>query len=105
MKKWLKFLLVAGGIGLLAGLALLYWIFNKPHRDVSKEKGIQLTSQQLFEAFRKDEAVANGLYLDKAIELSGTVAEVSTNQVTRSFSKAFAPGIFPMPVLLSMKVF
>ncbi|MFM7357526.1 MAG: OB-fold protein [Sediminibacterium sp.] len=80
MKKWLKFLLMAGGVGLIAGLALLYWIFNKPHRDVSKEKGIQLSAQQLYEAFRKDEAVANGFYLDKAIELSGTVADVSTNQ-------------------------
>lgn len=80
MKKWIKVLLIAGGIGLIAGLGLLYWIFNKPHRDVAKEKGIQLTAQQLFNAFRNDEATANKLYLDKAIELSGTVADVSTNQ-------------------------
>lgn len=80
MKKWIKVLLIAGGIGLIGGLGLLYWIFNKPHRDVAKEKGIQLTAQQLFDAFRNDEATANKLYLDKAIELSGTVADVSTNQ-------------------------
>ena len=80
MKNWLKTLLIIGGILLIAGLGLLYWIFNKPHRDVAKEQGIQLTSQQLFDAFRKDESAANALYLDKAIELTGTVAEVSTNQ-------------------------
>jgi hypothetical protein len=80
MKKWIKVLLIAGGIGLIAGLGLLYWIFNKPHRDVAKETGIQLTAQQLFDAFHNDEAAANKLYLDKAIELSGTVADVSTNQ-------------------------
>lgn len=54
MKKWIKVLLIAGGIGLIAGLGLLYWIFNKPHRDVAKEKGIQLTAQQLFDAFRNE---------------------------------------------------
>ena len=76
----MKVLLLAAGIGLIAGLLLLYWIFNKPHRDVAKEMGITLSAQQLYDAFRTNEASANSQYLDKAIELTGTVADVSTNQ-------------------------
>jgi cytochrome c-type biogenesis protein CcmE len=80
MKKWMKVLLLAVSIGLIAGLLLLYWIFNKPHRDVAKEMGISLSAQQLYDSFRTNEASANSQYLDKAIELTGTVADVSTNQ-------------------------
>lgn len=76
----MKILLSIAGIGLVAGLILLYWIFNKPHRDVTKEKGITLTAQQLYDAFKNNETQANSLYLDKAIELNGTVADISTNQ-------------------------
>lgn len=80
MKKWMKILLSIAGIGLVAGLILLYWIFNKPHRDVGKEKGIELTAQQLYDAFKTNETQANSLYLDKAIQLNGTVADISINQ-------------------------
>lgn len=76
----MKILLSIAGIGLVAGLILLYWIFNKPHRDVGKEKGIELTAQQLYDAFKTNETQANSLYLDKAIQLNGTVADISINQ-------------------------
>jgi cytochrome c-type biogenesis protein CcmE len=80
MKKWMKVILTVAAIGLIAGLLMVYWIFNKPHRDVAKEKGIALSAQQVYDAFRTNEASANSKYLDKAIELTGTVADVSTNQ-------------------------
>lgn len=76
----MKVLLTVAAIGLIAGLLMVYWIFNKPHRDVAKEKGIALSAQQVYDAFRTNEASANSQYLDKAIELTGTVADVSTNQ-------------------------
>lgn len=80
MKKWMKILLLIGGIGLVTGAVIVYRIYTKPHRDVTKEKGIELTAQQLYEAFRTDEDAANTLYLDKAIELSGEVVDIATNQ-------------------------
>lgn len=76
----MKVLLTVAAIGLIAGLLMVYWIFNKPHRDVAKEKGIALSAQQVYDAFRTNEASANSQYLDKAIELTGTVADISTNQ-------------------------
>ena len=76
----MKTLLIIGLICLLAGGGLVYWIFNKPHRDVTQEKAVQLTAQKLFDAFKANEAAANQRYLDKAIELSGEVGEVIKNQ-------------------------
>lgn len=67
------------GITLSAGLTV-YFVYAREHRDVTAEKGIQVTAQQLFEAFSTDETKANSLYLDKAIQITGEVVNVSTNQ-------------------------
>ena len=80
MKKWVKIVLIIAVIGLLGASAVVYYVYNKPHRDVAKEKAVQLTAQNLYDAFRTNEPEANKLYLDKAIELTGEVADMSTNQ-------------------------
>ncbi|NCT93849.1 MAG: hypothetical protein GXC72_05470 [Chitinophagaceae bacterium] len=80
MKKWMKIVLVLGLVGLVTGGYIAYRIFTKPHRDVTAEKGISMTAQALFDAFKTDENAANAKYLDQAIELSGEVLDVSTNQ-------------------------
>lgn len=80
MKRWVKVLLVLIGVGIVAGGIIAYRIFTKPHRDVTQEKGLQLSAQALYDAFKANEASANASYLDKAIQLSGEVTEVTTNQ-------------------------
>jgi hypothetical protein len=80
MKKWLKILLIIAGVGILAAGGFAYWMYNKPHRDVSKEQGVQLSAQSLYDAFKTNENDANVKYLDKTIQLTGEVALVSTNQ-------------------------
>ncbi len=80
MKNWKKILGIAILAGAIIGGVKVYLILTKPHRDVSTEKGVALTAQQLFDAFKTDENAANAKYLDKAIELSGEVLDISTNQ-------------------------
>lgn len=76
-----KNLLWLGLIAITLSASLtVYFVYAREHRNVSSEKGIKVTAQQLFEAFVADEAKANGLYLDKAIEITGEVINVSTNQ-------------------------
>ncbi|TDO26417.1 OB-fold protein [Sediminibacterium goheungense] len=76
-----KNLLWIGLIGIALSVSLtVYFVYAREHRDVSSEKGIQVTAQQLFEAFVADETKANGLYLDKAIQITGEVMSVTTNQ-------------------------
>ncbi len=80
MKKWLRSILLIIGIAVISGGIIAYRIFTKPHRDVSNERGLRLTAQNLYDAFRSNETDANAKYLDKAIELSGEILDVSTNQ-------------------------
>lgn len=80
MKRWVKVLLILIGIGLVTGGIIAYRIFTKPHRDVTQEKGLQLSAQALYDAFKANETDANAKYLDKAIQLSGEVTEITTNQ-------------------------
>ena len=80
MKKWMKITLVIGLVALVTGGIVVFRIFTKPHRDVTNEQAVQLTAQGLFDAFKADENAANAKYLDKAIELSGEVLDLSTNQ-------------------------
>lgn len=80
MRKWIKYVLVIGLICLVTGSIIAYRMFNKPHRDVGTEQGVQLSAQKLYDAFRNNEEAANKQYLDKAIEMTGEVGDVSNNQ-------------------------
>ena len=68
---------------LLIGLAAFYYVFNKPHRSVENEEAIQVSANQLFGDYQKDEQAANKTYLDKAIEVKGEVVEIKKNQEGR----------------------
>lgn len=80
MKKWIRIVLAAGLVCAITGGIIVYRIYTKEHRDVTKEQGVQLSAQRLFDEFKANEAEANKKYLDKAIQMTGEIVEVSTNQ-------------------------
>jgi hypothetical protein len=57
-----------------------YIMWNKPNRSVGNEKGLVITAPQLVKEYQANEAEANKKYLDKAMQVTGAVTEVSTNQ-------------------------
>ena len=66
---------------LLLGTAGVAWyIFFKPHRSLSDSRVTRVEADSLFMAFQQDEQKANAAYLDKALEVSGIVAGIETNQ-------------------------
>jgi hypothetical protein len=67
---------------LLVGIAayMIFRIYNKPHRDPINENSISISSVSLFDSFEINETEANLLYLDKVVELSGKIAEITVNQ-------------------------
>jgi hypothetical protein len=75
--KWFFAILATGII-----IAVLYgfYIWNKPRRDVKGESGIKMSAAAIFDSFATNENRANVLYLNKAIEVSGEIAEVKNNQ-------------------------
>ncbi len=77
MKKVLIILLVLGLIG--GGIGVYLW--NKPHRTAENEKPVAtLTAEDLFLKFSTDEKTAMTDYLDKTIEVKGTINAISTNE-------------------------
>jgi hypothetical protein len=79
MNKFKRFLIIALIIILgSAGVAYIMW--NKPMRSVENERGIEITASQLVKDYQQNEAEANKKYLDKTIQVTGTIGEVKNNQ-------------------------
>ena len=69
---------------ILAVAGYAYYIWNKPARDVADEKGIQITSIAIFDSFSNNENSADSQFLNKAIEVTGTVSDVKKNQAGKT---------------------
>lgn len=64
-------ILIAAGIG--------YWQYNKPHPDAATgEVAYSVSAAALFEEFDHNEQKAAEKYVNKLLEVSGTVKETST---------------------------
>ncbi|MCB9283274.1 MAG: hypothetical protein H6563_04305 [Lewinellaceae bacterium] len=78
MNPIVRIVLVVLGLGVLVGGFVGYKMWNKPHRDVAgAQADVKLQATDLFNQFSTDEATANGQYLDKIVQVCGTVAQVS----------------------------
>lgn len=75
-QKTRNLLLAVVVLGLVVGAWAVWYVFYKPHRDVSAEKpAFTLTSQALSEAFSSDTA-AFRKYADQAILVEGAVTAI-----------------------------
>ncbi len=78
-----KILAIATLVILLIGTGAWYYVFvwsEHHHRNVQDEKGIVINAQTLLDAFAKNEQAANAAYLDKVLEVTGTVSDIKVNQ-------------------------
>ena len=55
-------------------------IWHRPHTKVEDVTGVTVTADLLAAAYGGNEQAANTKYLNKAIEVSGTVSEIDKNQ-------------------------
>jgi hypothetical protein len=83
ISKNLRNLLLAGVlIGAVVGSWAIWYVFYKPHRDVSAEKPkYELTSQVLSDAFKTDTS-AMSKYVDQALLVEGSVTQVEGTRVS-----------------------
>ncbi len=77
MKKVLLILLViAVGIS-----CVVYYIWNKPHANVSDAKPVfAIASQDLIKAFETNEQEANAKFVGKLIEVSGKIGQIDKTE-------------------------
>lgn len=57
-----------------------YCTWNKPHLNVESTNGIKITALNLYSSLSKNDSVAKSIYLNKVLEVSGKIANVSFNQ-------------------------
>ncbi len=79
-KKIITWVLLSGLIILVTGGFVGYKMYTKPHRNVEHAKAITATATQLATAFENNEATANSIYLDKILEVTGNISDLSQNQ-------------------------
>lgn len=80
MSKGFKITLLILVVIIVVGGIVAYQMFTKPRRDVANEKGMVVSAAQLVAEFQQNETAANAKYLDKPVEVTGTVADVKQNQ-------------------------
>lgn len=76
VKRILVVVLLLVAIGVCTGV----YLWNKPHQKVEDAKGIVIDAKALAKEYVADEKAADAKYLNKAIEVSGTIAELEKNQ-------------------------
>lgn len=77
-KRSLIFLILFTG---LTGAAVLFYVkWNKPHENIEDLAGIAVNAGDLFHAFSENEELATKTYTGKAIEVTGVVSAIETNQ-------------------------
>jgi len=72
-------------VALIAAIAfsVYYYIFiysSNNHRQVQSETGIVITADSLVAKYQADEKLANSLYLNKAVVVTGNLLSIDKNQ-------------------------
>jgi hypothetical protein len=77
MKKTILIIILAA---VVIGGFITYRIYNKPHRDVTQEKAVAISADDIYKEYVANEATANSKYLNKAVEVSGEISDIQVNQ-------------------------
>ena len=74
----MKKILLLAAVLVLAGAAVGFYMYNKPHQDMERaEADMAIQASELYDAFEQDENAANERYLDKVVQVKGKVKSVS----------------------------
>ena len=80
MKSNVKKAFLALVVLAVVGGAYAWYQWNKPARDAKDEEGLAITADALFMAYSNNQKAADSLYLDKTIEVSGSIVKMGLNQ-------------------------
>ena len=62
---------------LIAGISSVYYVFNKPHRNIDLETAAYtVDAKSLFNEFNVDQALSNKTYVDQVVQVTGVIAEL-----------------------------
>lgn len=76
----LKKILIIASVVALIGVCTGMYLWYKPHPKVEDAQGVVIDAKALALEYQADEKAADAKYLNKAIEVSGTIMEIEKNQ-------------------------
>lgn len=79
-RKTKKIILLSTLAAILAVAAIGYYFYNKGPLDVKGANGKKVSATELYKTFGTDSLSAKKQFLEKILEVSGTVTQVSQNQ-------------------------
>ncbi|SDH27396.1 OB-fold protein [Chitinophaga filiformis] len=72
-----KLIILAGALLCLIAAGTGYYLYNKPRTTAAESRTDKhISAQQLYEAFASNEQQANSNYVNKVVEVKGTVTDV-----------------------------
>jgi hypothetical protein len=74
-----KFVIIGFLLLILCGVALGFWLWNKPPAKVESVSSLTISVEELCRLYSADEQAANARFLNQAIEVRGTITEVIHN--------------------------
>jgi len=92
-----KLLLVVFATVILAASGTYYYVFvykKNHHRDVQTEVAILISAEDLTKAYESNAKVADSLYLNKAVEISGNIIELEKTQEGKTIITIGKPDAF-----------
>ncbi|MCF6367064.1 MAG: OB-fold putative lipoprotein [Bacteroidales bacterium] len=82
MKKSVKYLLFVGIVTIIIIGGIGLYMYYMPHRDVQSEKAsYTVKAEQFVNDFMNNISESNAKYLDNVVIVSGTVSEISEDQL------------------------
>ncbi len=82
MKKSVKYILLVVVAGVIIAGSVILYMFNMPHRDVQGEDAkYNVEAESFVNDFMTNLNESNAKYLDNVVVVSGTVSEISEDQL------------------------
>lgn len=77
MKTWIKIIIALGIISIIAAVAVYKFVINKPHTDfVAAKTELVVRAKRLYTDYSANPETANGKFLDKVLEIEGSISRV-----------------------------
>jgi len=95
MKLWLKVLLAAFVLGIIAIIYVYFFLWNKPHTDFDKAKpDFSIQAEVLYNEYKTDAKAAGLKYNGKVLEISGNLSSIENKDTLIIAVFAFEQGMF-----------
>jgi uncharacterized protein (DUF1330 family) len=95
MNRKYKIFLVILFIGVIAGLLVFQFVYNKSHPDYEKEVALfTLEAQELLDEYRNSNAEANEKYTGTVIQVRGEIDKIEQNDSLTVAVIALSEGLF-----------